>query len=41
MICSNCNINNVPSPSTTLQDFLASTFGTEASTPFTLKTIEF
>lgn len=41
MICSNCNINNVPSPSTTLQDFLAATFGTEASTPFTLKTIEF
>ena len=41
MVCSNCNINNVPSPSTTLQDFLATTFGTETNTPFTLKTIEF
>ena len=41
MVCSNCNINNVPSPSTTLQDFLAATFGTETSTLITLKTIEF
>ncbi|MGX8714043.1 MAG: hypothetical protein ACSW8I_10310 [bacterium] len=41
MVCSNCNIYNVPSPSTALQDFLAATFGTETSTPITLKTIEF
>lgn len=41
MVCSNCNINNVPSQSTALQDFLAATFGTAANTPIPLKTIEF
>ena len=41
MVCSNCNINNMPSQSTTLQDFLAATFGAESNTPFTLKSIEF
>ena len=41
MVCSNCRINNVPSPSTVLQDFLAATFGTESNTPYTLKNIEF
>lgn len=41
MVCSNCSINNVPSPSTTLQDFLAASFGTATNTPLTLKTINF
>lgn len=41
MVCSNCNINNVPSQSTALQNFLAATFGTDPNTPFTLKNIEF
>ena len=41
MVCSNCSINNVPSPSTALQEFLAASFGTATNTPLTLKTIEF
>ena len=41
MVCSNCNINNVPSQSSAFQDFLAATFGAESNTPFTLKSIEF
>lgn len=41
MVCSNCKIDNIPSPSTAIQDFLAASFGTATNTPLTLKTIEF
>ncbi len=41
MVCSNCKIDNIPSPNTTLQDFLAASFASETSTSVTLKTIEF
>ncbi len=41
MICSNCDISNVPSPNTAFQNFLAATFGTEPRTPLTLTNIEF
>ena len=41
MVCSNCDISNVPSPYTAFQNFLAATFGTEPRTPITLTNIEF
>lgn len=41
MVCSNCDISNVPSPNTAFQNFLAATFGTEPRTPLTLTNIEF
>ena len=41
MVCSNCDISNVPSPYTAFQNFLAATFGTEPRTPLTLTNIEF
>ena len=41
MVCSNCKIDNIPSPNTILQDFLAASFASETSTSVTLKTIEF
>lgn len=41
MVCSNCDISNVPSPNTAFQNFLAATLGTEPRTPLTLTNIEF
>lgn len=41
MVCSNCNINNVPSPRYDFQQFLADAFGTGSCAPITLKSIEF
>jgi hypothetical protein len=41
MVCSNCNITNVPTPNTALQNFLVATFGAEARPPLTLTNIEF
>lgn len=41
MVCSNCNINNVPSPRHDFHQFLADALGTGSSAPITVKTIEF
>lgn len=41
MVCSNCNIDNVQSPRTTIQELLAASFGTATNTPLTLKSFEF